>query len=299
MKKIQILMINDRAELNNLYRTNLLDLLKKEFIKVYSCGLFDKKKSILFMLLKIINPKVITISSNLKSNIFSLIFFWKRGVIILNGMGRYRHKIFLRTILLILFKLNWKKLFIIQSYADFRYFRFKCKKNFFWIPGSGGTKKKIGLKKNFLLIQRDDKIRNIYLSVNEFLKNLKSHSFFLIGCTNKNKKKIKLLFKKYKINFIEKQHPKNIFLEGGSFIQPTGYGEGFPHSLADAIMSDLDIYIHNKEFLRFGLHKLGGKKNFFSNNWSRLIGTEKIVNEVNLNKVNKKYIFLIKRSIED
>ena len=45
MKKIQILMINDRAELNNLYRTNLLDLLKKEFIKVYSYGLFDKKKA--------------------------------------------------------------------------------------------------------------------------------------------------------------------------------------------------------------------------------------------------------------
>lgn len=299
MKKIQILMINDRVELNYLYRNNILDLLKKEFIKVYSCGLFDKKKNILFMVLKILNPKVITVSSNLKSNIFSLIFFWKRGTIILNGMGRYRHKIFLRTILLILFKLNWKKLFIIQSYADFRFFKRRFKKNFFWIPGSGGTKKKRGLKKNFLLIQRDDKIRNIFLSVNEFLKNLKSPSFFLIGCKNDNKKKIKLLFKKYKINFIKRQNPKNIFLKGGSFIQPTGYGEGFPHSLADAIVSNLDIYIHNKEFLRYGLHKLGGKKIFFSNNWSKLINREKIADEVNLNKVNKKYISLIKKSILD
>ena len=187
MKKIQILMINDRAELNNLYRTNLLDLLKKEFIKVYSYGLFDEKKSILFMLLKIINPKVITISSNLKSNIFSLIFFWKRGVIILNGMGRYRGKIFLRIILLILFKLNWRKLFVIQSYTDFRYFRLKCKKNFFWIPGSGGTKKKSGLKKNFLLIQRDDKIQNVYISIIKFLKHLKNRTVFLIGCNDKKK----------------------------------------------------------------------------------------------------------------
>ena len=51
-------MINDRAELNNLYRSNLLDLLKKEFIKVYSYGLFDEKKSILFMLLKIIRKSI-------------------------------------------------------------------------------------------------------------------------------------------------------------------------------------------------------------------------------------------------
>ena len=211
MKKIQILMINDRAELNNLYRANLLDLLKKEFIKVYSYGLFDEKKSILFILLKIINPKVITISSNLKSNIFSLIFFWKRGVIILNGMGRYRHKIFLRTILLILFKLNWKKLFIIQSYADFRFFKRKFKKNFFWIPGSGGTKKKRGLKKNFLIIQRDDKIQNVYLSVNEFLKNLKINSFFLIGCKNKNKKKLNYYLKNTKLISLKNNIQKIFF----------------------------------------------------------------------------------------
>jgi len=295
MKKIQVLMINEKTELNNLYRSFLLDLLKKEFIKVYNCGLFDKKKNIFFILLKILNPKVITVSSNLISNIFSLVFFWKRGTVILNGMGRYRGKIFLRILILILFKLNWKKIFIIQSYADFRYFKLKLKKNFFWVPGSGGSKKKSGLKKNFLLIQRDDKIKNIFLSVTELLKILKSHSFFLVGC--KNKKKIKLLFKSYKINLVEWQHPNDIFLKGGSCIQPTGYGEGFPHSLADAIVSDLDIYIHNKEFLRYGLHILGGKKIFFSNNWSKLIGTKKIADHVNLSKVTQKYISLITKNI--
>ena len=50
MKKIQVLMINEKTELNNLYRSFLLDLLKKEFIKVYNCGLFDKKKNIFFIL---------------------------------------------------------------------------------------------------------------------------------------------------------------------------------------------------------------------------------------------------------
>ena len=58
-------------------------------------------------------------------------------------------------------------------------------------------------------------------------------------------------------------------------------------------MSVLDIYIHNKEFLRYGLHILGGKKIFFSHNWSKLIGTKKIANEVNLNKVTQKYVSLI------
>ncbi len=297
MKKIQVLMINDKVQLNNLYRSSLLDFLKKKFITVYSCGLFDKKKNIFFILFKILNPTVIIISSNLRSNIFSLFLFWKKGIIILNGMGRNRYKIFLRIVLLILFKLNWKKFFIIQSYADYRYFRLKCKNNFFWIPGSGGVKKKSGLKKNFLLIQREDKIQNVYMSVNELLKDIKSYNIYFVG--SNNKKKIKLLFKNYKIQSIKWQHPNDIFLKGGSFIQPAGYGEGFPHTLAHAIVSDLDIYIHNKEYLRYGLHILGGKKVFFSHNWSKLVGTKKIANNINLNKITQKYTSLIIRYLQD
>ena len=45
MKKIQVLMINEKAELNNLYRSFLLDLLKKEFIKLASIDIYFFKST--------------------------------------------------------------------------------------------------------------------------------------------------------------------------------------------------------------------------------------------------------------
>ncbi len=291
MKKTQILMINDKKILNDLYRDHLLKLLNKKFIKVFSFGLFDKKSSLIILILKILNPKTVVVSSNLRSNFFSLFFFWKKGILILNGMGRYRSKNILRLILLILFKLNWKKEYIVQSYADYRFFKLYSKKKYYWIPGSGGTEKKIGNKNNFLLIQRDNKILTVFNSICEFLDIAKNINVTIVGCNNI--KKLEFLFRGYKLNFVNYIKSKDIFLEGKNFVQPSGYGEGFPHSLSDAIVSGLDIYINNKEYLRYGLYILGGKKKKFSKNWSILMNTSQVSKQISSNVITNKYFNVI------
>ena len=291
MKKTQILMIKDKNILNDLYRNHLLKLLNKEFIKVFSFGLFDKKSSLIILILKILNPKVIVVSSNLKSNFFSLFFFWKKGILILNGMGRYRKKNLLRLILLTLFKLNWKKVYIVQSYADYRFLKLYSQNKYYWVPGSGGTEKKIGNKNNFIFIQRDNKILTVYKSICEFLDIAKNIDASIVGCNNK--KNLEVLFKGYKVNFINYKKSKDIFLEGKSFVQPSGYGEGFPHSLSDAIVSGLDIYINNKEYLRYGLYILGGKKKKFSKNWSILTNTSQVSKQISSNVITNKYFNII------
>ena len=295
MKNIQVLMINDKTILNDLYRGSLISLLKKKFSIVHSCGLFDSKKIKIFILFKILHPKVIVISSNLRSNIFSLLFFWKKGAVILNGLGTYRKTKLLRVVLLVLFSLNWKKTILIQSYADYRFFRIKSKKKYFWIPGSGGYTLKSGPKENFILISRDKKIQRVFKSTCEFLKIMKNRRITVVGCNDK--KKLKHLFKDYKINIVDYQHYKNIFLEGGGFVQPSGHGEGFPQSLAHAIVSGLDIYIDTKEFLRYGLRSLGGEKIFISSNWCRLSGLTKIAKIINDKEIAKKYFDIISKNL--
>ena len=290
MTNNEILIINDNVALNDLYRKSLISLLKDKFSAVHSHGIFDLK-SIFFILIKILDPKIIIISSNLRSNIFSLLFFWKKGAVILNGMGSYRKTKLLRIILLKLFSLNWKKIIIIQSYADYRYFRIKSKKNYFWVPGSGGINIKSGPKKNFIVIQRDEKIQRVCNSVCDFLKIIKNSRLSIVGCNDI--KKLKSLFRGYKINFVGYQNYRNIFLEGAGFVQPSGHGEGFPHSLAHAIVSGLDIYIDIKEFLRYGLNRLGGKKKLFSGRWYILIGSTQIAKKINNKNITKQYFNII------
>jgi hypothetical protein len=289
---LKILMINDTIVINNLYRSGLKSLLKKEFSKVYCCGLFDKKQGLFFAFFKILQPNVATISSNLKSNIFTLFFFWKRGCVILNGIGRYRSSKTLRIILFSLFRLNWKKIIIIQSYADYRYFKRYSSKKYFWIPGSGGNYKKSGPKGNLLLVQRDDKIKMISQSAFKLLKTIQDSRIFIVGCHDH--KMVKELFQDYKVNLVGYQRSEDIFLKGGGFIQPSGYGEGFPHTLADAIVSGLDVYIDSKEFVRYGLGRLGGGKQEISNNWYRLKGLKKIATNINSEHIVYSYMTIIK-----
>ena len=293
MKNNEILIINDKVILNDLYRKSLISLLKNKFQGVHSCGIFDLK-SLCFILFKILNPKIIIISSNLRSNIFSMLFFWKKGAVILNGMGTFRENKFLRIILLKLFSLNWKKKIIIQSYADYRYFRIKSKRQYFWVPGSGGINIKSGIKENFIVIQRDKKIQRVFKSICSFLKIIKNQKLSIVGCNDV--KKLKSLFKDYQVNFVGYQNYKNIFLEGGRFVQPSGHGEGFPHSLAHAIVSGFDVYIDKKEFLRFGLNHLGGKKKMFSGRWCILIGLDKIAKKINDKNIAEEYFNIISKN---
>jgi len=290
-KSNEFLVISDTNDINKLYRSELTYYLKQEFSKVYLYGLFDKN-TVLPMIAKILKLNTFIISSNLKSNFVSLMFFWKKGVVILNGIGRYRGDKVLRVTLLLLFRLNWRKAIIVQSCADYRYFRRFSLKEYYWVPGSGGRYKKFGPKKRMLLIQRDDKIQLVFHSVSKLLDSIQSKPLSIVGC--QDHEMVYGLFKDYKVNSIGRKDPEDIFLEGGVFIQPSGYGEGFPHTLADAIVSDLEIYIDSKEFIRYGLGRLGGGRKKISDNWCKLEGSKDISHVVNSDSIVASYMKIIR-----
>jgi hypothetical protein len=291
MRMQKIIMVNDTVSINRNYREKLYKRLCVEFKNVSNIGLFDDKfiSKFKFTLLTTM-PSVFIISSNLKSNIFSLIHFWTKGVVILNGMGRYRYSKILRIILIILFKINFKKIFIIQSYADYRYFNRHLSKNFHWIPGSGGVCKKIGPLQDILAVQRDDKLNLTGQNLLELSRHV-GRKINIVGCTKNTLKNFP------GFSFVGRVNPKDIFLSGGTFVQPKGYGEGFPHTLADAIVSDMKIYINSNEYVRYGLHKLGGKRTVKFKEWYLLEGANFVAQKVNEGEVVNMYFELIRSKV--
>jgi len=291
MREQKIIMVNDTEAINNIYREKLLKILRSKFKNVSSMGLFGDRfiSKVKFMLLAIFS-NIFVISSNLRSNVFSLGFFWTRGVVILNGMGRFRKSKTLRILLIALFNINYRKSFLIQSYADYRYFNRYSNKNFYWVPGSGGVCKKIGSCQSLLSVQRNDKLNLTGASLLEF-SNYIEQKVNIVGCTNESTKNFS------NFNFIGRVESKNIFLSGGVFLQPKGYGEGFPHTLADAIVSKMKIYISSSEYVRYGLHKLGGRRDVIFKGWFLLKNTNLVAQEVNEEKIVNVYLELISKNI--
>lgn len=291
MREEKIIMVNDTVSINNNYRRKLLKELCSEFKNVNSIGLFGDRfvSKAKFTLLAIFS-NVFIISSNLKSNVFSLVYFWTKGAVILNGMGRHRRSKILRILLIVLFNINYRKIFLIQSYADYRYFNRYLNQVFYWIPGSGGVYKKTGPSQSILAVQRNDKLNLTGESLLELSKYV-GQKVNIIGCTNKPARGFS------DFNFIGRVESKDIFLSGGIFVQPKGYGEGFPHTLADAIVSNMKIYISSSEYVRYGLYKLGGRKTVEFKGWYLLENTSMIAQEVNEEKIVNTYLELISTKI--
>jgi hypothetical protein len=285
---MKIIMINDSLCINSLYRGDFLDALRSNYKEVLFLPLFDKKLSnVIKLIFSIIRFDTLIISSNIRSNIFSLCFFWKKGVVILNGLGRNRNNKLFRVVLFILFYLNWRKLTVVQSYADYRYFkRYSCR-NFQWIPGSGGREKRKGSTSTMISVQRDDKIELTCKSLLCLAVYMKQ-KIIIVGCS-KNKLKV---FPEFIA--IGKVNSNDILLKGGIFVQPDGYGEGFPHTLADAIVSDMKIYISSKEYVRYGIRMLGGKKCKVFNGWYILKDLKSVSEKVNKEVIVMSYLNTIK-----
>lgn len=285
-----VLILNDNNELNKRYRSELINNLILDNYKVKYLSL-NNKFECLFEILKFKKNTPI-ISSNLRSNILSLMMPWLSGIVILNGLGRYRKKRIFRLALLSLIIINKKKIITVQSYADYRYIHKLCTNNqkIQWIPGSGGKHKAIGKRENLVLIQRDDKIDLVIDSIQKLLTYYSTNKtqVNIIGCNN-NEKIMKLFsgtnYKSY--GFVPSEE---IFISGSIFIQPSGYGEGFPHSLADAICSKMEILIDNKEYIKYGLWKIGGNRVPITKSWSKLIITKDLVNSIQTSTITQKYI---------
>ena len=129
--------------------------------------------------------------------------------------------------------------------------------------------KKKGENNSVLVVQRDSKIAAVAPSINDFLVNQgQTTPLVVVGCKDSsllNKLFPEILFRS--TGYVE---GADIFSKGSIFLQPTGYGEGFPHTLADAIVSDMGIYISNKEYIRYGLWLIGAKREHIAPGWSRM-----------------------------
>ncbi|PTP60920.1 hypothetical protein CWO01_14820 [Vibrio splendidus] len=247
-------LFNDKEILNTRYRSGLIEELNKEKASVSSVGVFDSYIGFVKATLILLFTQKKYISSNMKCNILCMLFFWKRGTIIINGLGRNKINRKFRRIMAFLFLINKNKEIIFQNYADYRFFRLNQNNpSIFWVPGSGGNMRATGQSDNITIVSRDNKINYSAQSILK-IKNLETgKKIYIVGCS---KEKIKETFNDTNIIGCGYVNQEDIFGNSKIFFQPSGYGEGVPHTLVDAMCSDMKILISKKDFLSFGLHKL-------------------------------------------
>ncbi len=263
--------LNDRELYNWRYRKPVLDELAARSQKFDSVGLLDSPTRLPRLIAHCLGRRQgIILSSNLKSNIFTLLFARRQKVVILNGMGRYRSNPHAGMILRFLLGLRRNTFIIVQNYADFRYFSRHCPQlDMEWMPGSGGDQQRIGPSSVPVLVQRDAKVGLVSRNVVKFLCGVMPQpELVIVGC--KDKLQLEQLFSEIGWWSVGNVVTADIFFEGGIFVQPSGYGEGFPHTLADAFVSGMEVWISDIEFLRYGLARLGAKRDRLTFGWSRV-----------------------------
>lgn len=254
---MKFFLLNDKAEYNVNYRSGLMAELDSRGLKFKSIGLFDSVFSFFYYIIALIILDRFFISSNMRSNIMFMLFFWRKGLVIVNGMGRNRTSRFFRFCINLFFVINVKKKIVFQNYADYRYFSFISKRKYYWVPGSGGNKRPLGKSENIVIVSRDSKLPLIASSINiAFSLVDRKSQVVLVGCS---KMIVKDYFHDKKVSGTGIIPQNEIFSEGYRFFQPSGYGEGIPHTLVDAICSGMQVYIYKNDYIKFGLHRLGFK----------------------------------------
>lgn len=168
-------------------------------------------------------------------------------LMILNGLGRYRNTRVFRGYLIQLINKKENIEICVQNYLDYRYLRKYVKRKICWIPGSGGTARETGTNESPVVITRDAKFqKQIHNLRNIETKFKKIH---IVGL-----QKTTLDGENY-VNWGRREQ-NSIFSEFKLLLQLDGYGEGIPHSLVDAICSNMDIYLTKRSWIQFGFYKL-------------------------------------------
>lgn len=243
---IRLTLINDKKVLNERYRQGII----KSKHNVYSIGVFER--DFLFNIYKIFKSDII-ITSNLKANLIFLLLCPRRINFIINGFGRLHNVKLLRLIMLRLIMLRRKSRFFIQNYKYYRFLRrFSGVGSLIHLHGSGGTARKTGKldiqDPSIRIISRKNKFRLQYENFLKLLPKLPrpitiagldkiSDNFDGVHCVGYVKQSM-------------------IFKDCNILLHLDGYGEGFPHTLADAIVSDLPVILSKKSILEFGLYKV-------------------------------------------
>lgn len=251
-----VILLNDRKIYNKRYRGYLekyLDLhLSGQFV---SFGLLDTYYSPLLFMIHQLKGGV-TISSNLKSNLFTLLTGAK-GPLILNGLGRYEKSRIFRYIFLCLARLRKKKVFFVQRYRDYLWLKRHIPGILInWMPGSGTEPLSITNKKTpgtFVVISRPEKLKVIETQLLSAARKIGIKKLLIYGVDSGYDFIDKPNFN---VSFMGYVTPSEFFLKCNNFLQVGGYGEGFPHTLAYALSSGVTVIIDKKLSRSLGMYKL-------------------------------------------
>lgn len=292
MKTVQF--CNDTKALNDRYRSALMQAARDLGYDVQTLGFFETERSAGLQILKYaIGLRCLCVTSNLRTNVISLLFPWRRGLLILNGMGRHRLNPKLRKLLLVLMSCNPRRQFAIQNHADFRFFRrflsAKRAKAVHWVPGSGGTARAFGQERGPTAVQRGDKLPLVAPSLMEALATLHAPTLALVGCEPKDLDDTVLSGADGIIckGFVAQD---DLLAFGDLFIQPRGYGEGFPHSLADALVSGMNAYVHHRDIAQYGLRSLGADVVERRGDWIMIAPTQRLKDALCVKEITNTYV---------
>lgn len=285
----KIFFFNDRSGYNSRYRSDLMNSLPPQLIVEsvgwqdtpisFTCGLFSRKS--------------LGFSSNAKSNILVLIFRFFPAVVLFNGLGRFRRFRLFRLVLILLISRREKNIIIFQNYLDYRFFRRYTKKEVFWVPGSGGVCRWHPAKNRYGTVTRADKLMLCRSALDNILTQdfvRRAGSFKIVGVDSHHKSAIDCDRIDYK-GYVPQD---DLFSCFSTFVQLPGYGEGIPHSLVDAVVSNMRVVISKKQFIEFGLYKLGFGLSVLGDDWFELLCFEKS-EKVSITHITPKYIDAIER----
>lgn len=249
MKKQDVFFLNDYRHYNDRYRGALMNICRNNGFHVHSLGMFEE----FWNFIRVIFSGAPIVSSNMRTNLVVMLANPKRGLIIINGLTRWRRLWLLRFVLRVL--INCSRMTIcVQNYADYRYFQRFCDARVVWVPGSGGERRLFGTQARAVVVTRPRKI----VCQADWLTLFSEHygmAVSLVGCDESDSILSGFDFENIEVQGYVDQ--KDIFVTGNSFLQLPGFGEGVPHSLVDAMCSGMPIWMTKIEFLQFGFNKLG------------------------------------------
>ena len=254
----KIIFLNDKKGSHLKYRRNIYDRLNSMGFNI----IFLEPSSI-GNIIKIIFTRNYIISSNIKCNLFVLCLFKYNCTLILNGLGRYKKIYIFRQLIGFLLK-NYKGKLIIQNYHDFRYFESKHKvKNAIWLPGSGANLRETGTSEDFFTITRESKISLQMGEIHKFL----SKENTTINVLGVNQIPTGLPSNLKAVGVVEQTE---IFRFGNKFIWFGGYGDGFPHSLSEALFNRLEVIVSRRQYIQLGLRLIVIKKSPYKDGWVKI-----------------------------
>ena len=297
-KQKKIFFLNDLDLYNQRYRYGLISKCFNSGLSINSFGIFDGVFSFVYSIFILLIPSQIykhsVLVSNIKSNLLSMMFFTSKAVVIVNGLGRWRNSKPFRFCFIILMNCNFRKIFAIQNYADYRYLsKFSIsKKRLEWIPGSGGTKRSIGDKDGYSVVQRPDKLKLVKSDISKVIDMFNLDMVHIVGCNGSHNES----WNGADIIFTGYVDQNSIFQYSNGFIQPGGYGEGLPQTLADAVASNMNIIISKSQYVKYGLGLLGGRLANPDEAWSKLIINPRFQRQLSSKYIVDRYYKLLMHS---